>query len=887
MLNSQFLEEAVFAVADGYCSINLTRNLVPGVMYQVVDGKRYNLNEQLGLPQDSSLTELVTAWAETIPKEGLAQFLRDFDRERLLKCFENGERHISFDYWTRTATFEPMLAENHIAMYRDSETGDVMAVNYVLDRTEQYRLKRKTAIIGAISQSFSEMYYVDLRYNTIQKIEARNLMQYENGEHQDARKTLRMLADTQVVGAFRPILRNFMDFDTIDERLECKSMISQEYLSEDGEWIRCSLLPAEQEKDGRNLSVLCVMRRITAEKEELASQDNLIQALAIPYENTYTVNADTGEAICYRMGQTMMERYGHKFAVGDYEENIGNYIDNDVLEEDRALFDQVRWLKEVTKLLADKKTYYFNYRVFRNQEIRYYQCQLVKPNADRNEFVVGFKDVNEEKHQELLQQRRLELALNAVEQANAALQEEMAISGALSQEYHSLFKIDSITGKMSLYRTDGMGMSKETIGNLMELGVYEGGVLDKYIESFVAPEDQEHVRSATRLAVLREKVPDKGLYKVSFRRILNGISSYYEMNTIKITDRAGRITFIIGMRDVDDRIKKERQQEMELQRAYVAAEAANKAKSNFLFNMSHDIRTPMNAIIGFTDLLEKHLDDKEAMKNYIAKIRTSNEFLLSLINNVLEMARIESGKERLDETSENAVEFLESVYLLFDSQMQEKGVRFIKKINVEHPDVIVDKTKVREILLNLLSNALKYTPAGGTVTMTLTELPSDHSGYAVYQNVIEDTGIGMSEEFLPHIFEDFSREHSSTESRVAGTGLGTAIVKKMVDLMNGTIEVKSKLGEGTKITLTMWHRISGETERKQSEKSQRRYDPKDFAGKRILLAEDNALNAEIAATILEEAGFTVDLAEDGIICVDRIEKAAPDHYDLILMGTRS
>ena len=167
--------------------------------------------------------------------------------------------------------------------------------------------------------------------------------------------------------------------------------------------------------------------------------------------------------------------------------------------------------------------------------------------------------------------------------------------------------------------------------------------------------------------------------------------------------------------------------------------------------------------------------------------------------------------------------------------------------------------------------------------MTLTELPSDHSGYAVYQNVIEDTGIGMSEEFLPHIFEDFSREHSSTESRVAGTGLGTAIVKKMVDLMNGTIEVKSKLGEGTKITLTMRHRISGETERKQSEKSQRRYDPKDFAGKRILLAEDNALNAEIAATILEEAGFTVDLAEDGIICVDRIEKAAPDHYDLILM----
>ncbi len=881
---------------------------------------------------------------------------------------------------------------------------------------------KRTSIIGAISKIFSEMYYINLKDNTIQKIASDDLMQKEQNEDKDARKVLRKLADTQVVGAFRPIVRNFMDFDTMDMRLGDKGIISQEYVDNKGDWIRSSIMPAERDEQGRNIAVVCVCRPITAEKKELASQDSLIQALAIPYENIYTVNADTGEAVCYRMGQTMQERYGHKFAVGNYEENIRSYIDNDVFEEDRELFEPLRVLQSANELLSDRKTYYFNYRVFRNNEIRYYQCQLVKPVADENEFVVGFKDVDEEKRQELAQQHRLEDALAALEKANGALKEEMAISEALSQEYHSLFKLDAVTGEMNIYRTDGIGMKTETLKQLMKLKKYDGGVLDKYIELFIAPKDQDRVRNSTRLSVLQKKVPDRGLFKVGFQRILDGESSYYEMNTVKIKDKDGRDTFIMGMRDVDAEvrsqlkqtkememqreiieglgseyfsvllvdlkteqvaifrgegvtgqkiaticqnnnncwtgivssygkelvsdisrsefmeklsldyirsrkkeysmiyeyvkesgvvyyqvkvafvhksdgttaaivatrnvdalIKKERLQEMELQKAYIAAEAASKAKTDFLFNMSHDIRTPMNAIIGFTTLLEKHLDDKKAMQNYIAKIKTSNEFLLSLINNVLEMARIESGKESLDESHENIHEFLQSVFILFDSQMQQKDVKFIKSIEVKHPDVIFDQTKMREILLNLLSNALKYTPPGETVTISLTELPQDSPEYATYQTVIEDTGIGMSEEFLPHIFEDFSREHSSTESKVSGTGLGTAIVKKLIDLMQGTIKIESELGKGTKITFTMRHKIVETKKTKQIRKTTKQYQLQDFTGKRILLAEDNELNAEIAIAILEEAGFQVECAEDGIICIDMMEKASSDYYDLILM----
>lgn len=313
------------------------------------------------------------------------------------------------------------------------------------------------------------------------------------------------------------------------------------------------------------------------------------------------------------------------------------------------------------------------------------------------------------------------------------------------------------------------------------------------------------------------------------------------------------------------------------------ANASNAAKSAFLFNMSHDIRTPMNAIIGFTELLEKHLDDKELALSYIKKIQTSNDFLLSLINNVLEMARIESGKATLDETYWDVYVFNDTLFSMFDSQMKEKGIEFTRENRIIHKDVLCDETKLREIFLNILSNALKYTPSGGKVSMRLTEIPSDRPGYALYQTVIADTGIGMSEEFLPHLFEEFTRERSSTETKLNGTGLGMPIVKKLVDLMEGTIEVESRVGRGTKITVTLPHRIAQDTDTQCYLEKAQSYDENYFRGKRILLAEDNELNAEIVITILEEAGFVVEHAEDGIICVDMMEKAEAGYYDLILM----
>ncbi len=320
---------------------------------------------------------------------------------------------------------------------------------------------------------------------------------------------------------------------------------------------------------------------------------------------------------------------------------------------------------------------------------------------------------------------------------------------------------------------------------------------------------------------------------------------------------------------------------MEAQKALVKAENANRAKTDFLFNMSHDIRTPMNAITGFLRLLDKQQDDGAKRKEYIRKIGDASQILLSIINNVLEMSKIESGKTVLNENAFNIEQMCNSMYSLFTAHMQAKNITFEKEVVVQHRFVWCDTTKVQEVYFNILSNAYKYTSDGGTVSMRLTELPSEEEGYAYFKMEIEDNGMGISKEFIPHLFENFSREHNTTHGKVAGTGLGMPIAKKLTELMHGSIEVKSEVGKGTKFTVLMGHRIASEADLADNKIENDM--AADFLGKRILLAEDNDLNAEIAMEVLSETGLKVERAEDGEICIDMVERAEDGYYDLILM----
>lgn len=343
--------------------------------------------------------------------------------------------------------------------------------------------------------------------------------------------------------------------------------------------------------------------------------------------------------------------------------------------------------------------------------------------------------------------------------------------------------------------------------------------------------------------------------------------------------------FIIMIVYLQFRMQRYREQihETELEKAVYEAKCANEAKTRFLFNMSHDIRTPMNAIIGFADLLEKHIDEKERVRDYIGKIKSSSEFLLSLINYVLETARIESGKTTLKKEVRCVSRLIESLIDVFEPEVCKKGLTYSYTKDIEHEYVMGDETKVREIFINIIGNSLKYTPAGGKITIDIREIPFDRENYIAYKIVVEDTGIGMSEDYLPHIFEEFSREHTSTESKVVGTGLGLPIVKALIDLMGGTIEIESEAGKGTKTTVMIPFEIATQEQILEEKQKEKEFVPEDIKGKRILVAEDNELNAEIALTVLKEKGLLVERAANGKECVEMLKEKPADYYDMILM----
>ena len=322
-----------------------------------------------------------------------------------------------------------------------------------------------------------------------------------------------------------------------------------------------------------------------------------------------------------------------------------------------------------------------------------------------------------------------------------------------------------------------------------------------------------------------------------------------------------------------------------LEIALKKAEDASLAKTRFLNNMSHDIRTPMNAILGYAQLMEEELKEKDLPEtsDHLEKLQQSGNLLLSIINNVLDMARIESGKMEIDENYGRIEDIRQTLFEIFGDEAKKKNIALHYTINVEHEHILTDTTKVKEIFVNILSNAIKYTPSGGSVMINIDELVCDEPGYMMVRTRVSDTGIGMSQDYLTKIFDAFTRERNTTKSKITGSGLGMSIVKRYVDLLGGTIDVESEPGKGSTFTVTLKHRIADESYYVKKHDEGSGTASKILEGRNILLAEDNDLNAEIAEAILERAGLKTERVEDGIQCVNKITKMPVGTYDMILM----
>ena len=446
---------------------------------------------------------------------------------------------------------------------------------------------------------------------------------------------------------------------------------------------------------------------------------------------------------------------------------------------------------------------------------------------------------------------------------------------ALSTAYYHVSSLDLKTKKIELVKRSRK-IDMDIQGNVADwdtqFEVIKGIIAEQFVQKYIDFFDVQ---------TMAARLHNKKSMSYEFKK-KNG-AWFLSMVVPQNYDEDGNVTSVlIANRDVTEEKLRELKQEEELQEAKAKAENASEAKSSFLFNMSHDIRTPMNAIIGYAELASRHLNDAEKLNRYLETIQVCGKQLLSLLGNVLNLARIENNKVEMEYTVSNVHENIGNCVAMFQQQTENKNQTLSLEEHIIYPYVYMDAPHVSEICLNILSNAVKYTNAGGMISCNVTQTSCEKEGWCNMVITISDNGIGMSEEFQKHIFENFERERNTTACRIDGNGIGMGITKKLVDLMHGTIEVKSKQGEGSIFIVTIpCRKASGENALVKKDTHLQNHGC--LKGSRILLAEDNEINAEVATELLKEEGCIVEVANDGVACIDMIEKANAGYYKMILM----
>ena len=544
----------------------------------------------------------------------------------------------------------------------------------------------------------------------------------------------------------------------------------------------------------------------------------------------------------------------------DYTHCVENYAELIVADRDRQRFLESTKLSVLKKILTDQKDFYIEYdAIFGGAEHRLQGKYTI---SDKNEkephLLVGIRDITESVKERIRQKTSMDLIISAASTVYPFILEEN-----LTKNHVRTICNNGLINKGKMEQT-----SMDAIMDSLKDTIAVDADYEKLMNEMSRPAMIEAYHQGKRelLQHVRQLGDDGAVHWMETRNIL--------MQNI-----TGDIYSISMVRCIDDEIKTT----LELEQARDAAEAANRAKSTFLFNMSHDIRTPMNAIMGFSSMAERYLDNPEKIADCLRKINISGEHLLKLINDVLDMARIESGKTELDIHAHHIPTAMQNAECIFQEEVRKKNLQFRVICNIQDEIAFYDQLRMNQIELNLVSNAIKYTPEDGSVLYEVNQIASE-PGYATYQCRIRDTGIGMSQEFVARVFNAFEREQSSIVTGIEGAGLGLAITKQLIEQMGGTIICHSKQGEGTEFVFTFRFQIGTEEDLKDREVFSEHTEK--FSGKRILLVEDNELNREISYEILKEEGFRIEEAEDGEVAVRMVKNAGAGYYDLILMDVQ-
>lgn len=546
----------------------------------------------------------------------------------------------------------------------------------------------------------------------------------------------------------------------------------------------------------------------------------------------------------------------------DYTHSVNEFARKNIIDSDKRRFLAATELNELKRVLANQREYHIEYDVYVNGYIRHFHNRYTinNTNADEPHMLISIRDITDITNERVKRQTELQLIVAAATTVYPLILE----SNLTKNTVHVAFNNGELIEQ---------DFSPATIDDLVNI-----------IVSTISDNLQraDYRTKFTRQALIKAFEAGKKEVSMRFRHVrYDNTLHWIEKKVIFMESKTGELFCISLSHCIDEEVE----QTMAMSAAKEQAEIASKAKSQFLFNMSHDIRTPMNAIVGFTELAKRNINNADQLNEYLSNIDVASEQLLGLINNVLEMASIENGKTNITEVPVDISSIVEKTMIMVESEAKKKNLTIEGSANIPSPYIYEDENHINEIVLNIISNSIKYTPSGGNIRFSFTQLPGKSDDDCIMEFVCEDNGIGMSKEFLNHVFESFSRERSSTVSKIHGTGLGLGIVKKLVDLMNGTIDIVSEPNKGTRITICTPHRYA-EMESADKENEPASYDVNTFKGRRLLLVEDNELNREIAATILKEVGFIIDTAVDGQDAVNIIKESPASLYELILMDVQ-
>ncbi len=614
------------------------------------------------------------------------------------------------------------------------------------------------------------------------------------------------------------------------------------------------------------------MHALMMQQKELQNRNLVIDTLSAEYELIYFVCEENGIFKCTKYYD---QKGSNAFETGElgiesYDKLLTNYAELHIHPEDRKMFLEETQITNVRASIFGEDTQFeLNYRELHDGIVKYMQIRFIPIKAENTvNVIIAFRCIDTIVEQELEERERTQKLLESSNQ-------RLKVIEGLCTEYETLYYVDANHDLAIPYLVSDLWpeeYKKTFLFNEIPFTI----TFHQYIDNDVAPSQREYVKAQTDLNLVTNKLKEQKCYRINFEVLAENKLLHFQIFIARIGEPHEQVW---AFKSIEETVEEQVKQHRILIDALDKAKKAEQAKTNFLFNMSHDIRTPMNAILGYNTIAEKNIEDKEVALDALKKAKNSGQHMLSIINDILDMARIENGKIEINNDIVDFTSLVNELKEMFVHEMSKKGIEFVTSIKVTTPAIYTDSLRISQVITNLLSNALKFTNAGGKVTFQVTELSSPDDT-AHFQIRIEDTGVGMSEDFQKHLFTAFEREHNTTKSGIQGTGLGLAITKNLVSLLGGSLTYNSMLGIGTEFTVTFKAKKADSPVLEQNESSTLLPELK---GARILVVEDNMINREIARELLEEEGFIIEEAEDGTVAVDMLEKSSKDYYTFVLM----